>query len=289
MRIPAPVAIVGGGWLGSALAMALPKPVVVTTRSGRWRDGAPPPGVKVVALDVTGSLDVAALRGCKALVIAVATGKRGATSQERRALWVDGIERLLQATKPNRWQRVVFIGSTSALPDLDGWIDERATAMPSHERGRVQREAEQVVATHCEREAIPWWVLRMGGLYGPGRQLGAIYAARDHGRDRILPGDGNTPTNLTHRDDAVASIEAALAARPALEGIVHVVDDDHTTRRQMYAAVAAALGVEPVAWAEPLDPRAPPRGKRVGNLALKTLLRVRLQHPTHRIRTEVGS
>lgn len=270
-----PVAIVGGGFLGSALATALRPPVLVTTRSGSWRGGSPPPGVTVARLDITAtSLDPTPLNAARSLVIAVATGG----DQDRRALWVEGVTRLLQSTRHHRWARVVFIGSTSALPDRDAWMFEDETGWPEHERGAVQRQAEAAVSEHCEAEGIPWWVLRLGGLYGPGRELGSIYRRRS---EAPLPGDGHVPTNLIHRDDAVAAVAAALHAPPELGGIVHVVDDDHSTRRVMYAAMAAARGEVAPRWERDVEPAHPPVGKRVGNLRLKTTLKVRLLHPTH--------
>ena len=252
------VAIIGGGFLGGALARALaPEPIVVT-RSGA--DGT-------TALDITrASADAMthALRECTKVIIAVAPGR----TQDRRALYVEGTRRVIATS--TTWTRIVYIGSTSALPDVDGWVDESTTTPPTTERGLVQREAEAVVRVHAEVHDIPWLVLRLGGLYGPGRPIGQIYRRR---ADAPLPGDGNTPTNLIHRDDAVAAAVAALDAPASLRGIVHVCDDDHATRKAMYGPA--------VAWQADADPSAPPRGKRISNLMLKTALGVRLRHPMH--------
>lgn len=277
-----PIAVIGAGYLGAAVAAALPGPTLATTRSGRWHAAAgPPPGVDVHALDVTAEpLDVAALRPARAAVIAVAPGG----TQDRHALYVAGTERLLAAWCPGALERLVFIGSTSALPDRDAWLDETCDAWPDDERGRVQREAEQVVIEHATRHRIPWLVLRLGGLYGPERGLDRIYGSHGTSRRREgapLPGDGLAPTNLVHRDDAVAAVLAALAAPPVVQGIVHVVDDEHTPRRVMYARIAALQGAPPVTWAEPAPSPAVPRGKRVGNGRLKAWLGVRLRHPHH--------
>jgi len=277
LPLPAPIAIVGAGYLGTAVAAALPVPAIATTRSGRWHDTTPPPpGVVVHALDVS------PLRPARAAVIAYAPGG----TQDRHALYVDGTARLLRAWGAGMLERLVFIGSTSALPDRDAWLDETCDAWPDDERGRVQRRAEQVVIEHASRHGIPWLVLRLGGLYGPERGLARIYGSHGTSRRREgapLPGDGFSPTNLVHRDDAVAAVLAALAAPREIQGVVHVVDDDHTPRRTMYARIAAARGAEPVTWAEPVPSPAVPRGKRVGNARLKAWLGVRLAHPLHRL------
>ncbi len=231
----------------------------------------------MAALDVADpQLDVGPLREARTAVLCYAPGR----TQDRRALYVEGTRRVLERWTPGSLTRLVWVGSTSALPDHDAWLDERCLDEPATERGRVQREAEQVVIEYATRHDIPWLVLRLGGLYGPDRALHRIYRRR---REGPLPGDGMAPTNLIHRDDAVQAVLAATSAPPPIRGIVHVVDDDHTPRRQMYAQLAQHQGVEPVQWAEPADPRAAPRGKRVSNRRLKEWLGVRLTAPRHRL------
>lgn len=277
MRPPlaAPVAVVGAGYLGSALAAAIPTPVIATTRSGRWRTDARPPGVTVHALDVSAErLDVGPLLAARAAVICYAPGR----AQDRHGLYVAGTERLLAAWGSGALERLVWVGSTSALPARDAWLDESCSAWPDEPRGRVQRQAEQVVIDHATRHGIPWLVLRLGGLYGPERELQRIYRQRT---SEPLAGDGLAPTNLIHRDDAVAAVLAALAAPREVQGIVHVVDDDHTPRRHMVARIVREHGGPPVPWAEPAPSPPVPRGKRVSNARLKQWLGVRLRHPLH--------
>lgn len=289
--LPTPVAVVGAGYLGAAVAAALPSPAIATTRGGRWHDDAATPkapaGIELHALDVSApELDASPLRAAAALVLCYAPGR----SQDRTALYVEGTRRLLHAVTalaPGALRRIVWIGSTSALPERDAWLDETCEAWPDDERGRVQRRAEQVVIEHATRHAIPWIVLRLGGLYGPGRGLDRIYRGGRH--EGPLPGDGLAPTNLVHRDDAVAAVLAALRAPPSCQGVVHVVDDEHTPRRIMYARIAARLGQPPVTWQNAAPPGAAPRGKRVGNQRLKQQLGVRLGHPLHQLGdTEAG-
>jgi nucleoside-diphosphate-sugar epimerase len=275
--LPTPTAVVGAGYLGAAVVAELPPPVIVTTRSGRWRGGEPPPGIEVHALDVGAeTIDPKPLRRARAAVLCYAPGR----TQDRHDLYVAGTERLLHAWGRSKLQRLVWVSSTSALPDHDAWLDETCETWPEQERGRVQRQAEQVVIEHATRYAIPWLVLRLGGLYGPGRELDRIYKQRD-GEPR--PGDGLAPTNLVHRDDALAAVLAALAAPAKIQGVVHVVDDDHTPRRHMVERIAQARGGPPVVWAEPAPPGAAPRGKRVSNARLKDWLGVRLRFPLHQL------
>ncbi len=263
------VAIVGGGFLGSAIARALPAPVRVATRSGRLHGDIVPPGTSVAPLDIVRDPSeriAEVLHDARALVVAVAPGR----DQDRRSVYVEGTRRLLEASRAIPWRRIVHIGSTSALPDRDAWLDETCDDPPDGERGLVQREAEAVVREHAEARGLPWLVLRLGGLYGATRPIGQLHRrARDN-----APGDGNVASNLIHVDDAVQAVLAALAAPPTLTGIVHVCADDHTPYRTLYGRAGADLR-----WERDPEPGVPPRGKRVSNLRLKTLLHVRLLHP----------
>lgn len=255
------------------MAERLGRSAILASRSGTVR-GGPVPGVRVLALDVTDpELDPGPLSGCRALVIAVAPGK----GADRRALYVEGTERLLERA-PRTIERVVLVGSTSALPDVDGWVFEDEDAWPSEERGRVQREAEGVVLEHGRRHGIVTLVLRLGGLYGPGRELGRIYRRR--GEDP-LPGHGWSPTNLVHLRDAATATSAAVTSPGSKSGVIHVVDHDHVPRRLMYEVLARRAGVQPPRFALPIPEDAIPRGKRVANGRMLAWLGTRLAVPMH--------
>ena len=277
MKPDAPLAIIGTGYLGMAVASAWRGPVLAASRSGSWREGTAPAYVRMLALDVTSpDLDASPLAEAEVAVFCVAPGR----VQDRTALYVDGTRRLLERWPRGNLRRVIWVGSTSALPDRDAWLDERCSEWPTSERGQVQRKAEHVVMDFGGTRSVPWLVLRLGGLYGPGRELDRLYRRR---REGPLPGNGMAPTNLIHRDDATQAVLAAARASAEIEGIVHGVDDEHPPRRHMYAQLAERTGQPPVTWAEPVPSAAVPCGKRVSNRRLKEWLGVRLQFPTHRL------
>lgn len=271
-----PVALIGVGFLGRPLACALPAPVLALSRTGTWPEGPVPTAIQLHALDLVhasrGAL-ARTLAPARSLMICVAAGR----SQDRRAVYLDGLARLLDACADQPLARVVYTSSTSALPDSDAWIDDDCPDPPADERGQIQRSAEALLRTTCEARGIPWVILRLAGLYGPGRELFRLYRADP---DAIQPGDGMQATNLIHRDDAVQACLAALALDPAHSAIVNVCDDDHRPRRAMFAALARAAGQPAPRWQQPADTDEP-RGKRVSNDRMKQLLGVQLRHPTH--------
>ncbi len=280
MQLPAhalPVAVVGAGYLGRPLALALPRPVLAVSRSGRadtWPSGHVPEDIKLHALDLVHA-DPAAivdtLAPARSLVICIAAGR----TQDRRAVYLDGTRRLLDACAGLPLARVIYTSSTSALPDRDGWLDDDEPARPDDPRGQVQRDAEDLVRDRCEQAGWPWLILRLAGLYGPDRELFRLY--RDD-PDAQQPGDGMQATNLIHRDDALAACLAALALPPQHSAIVNVCDDDHRPRRSMFAALAHAAHRPEPRWQHPAGPL---HGKQVRNDRMKRLLGLRLQHPLH--------
>jgi len=272
-----PVAVVGAGFLGRPLLHLLhlpPHPALAISRTGTWPEGPVPEGISLHALDLL-TTDAATLSRvlapARSLVICVAAGR----AQDRRAVYLDGTRRLLHACADIPLQRVVYTSSTSALPDLDGPVDDDCPGRPTDPRGEIQRDAEDLVRAHCESLAIPWVILRLAGLYGPGRELFRLYRD-DPGAPQ--PGDGMQATNLIHRDDAIQACLAALALDPRHSAVVNICDDDHRPRRAMFAALARAAGRAEPPWQ--LAP-GPLRGKQVRNDRMKQLLGVRLLHPTH--------
>lgn len=272
-----PVAVVGAGFLGRPLALALPRPVLAISRSGRpdtWPSGHVPTDIHLHALDLLHADPAAitdALAPARSLVICVAAGR----TQDRRAVYLDGTERLLAACAGLPLARVVYTSSTSALPDRDGWVDDDDPARPDDPRGQVQRDAEDLVRARCQAAGWPWLILRLAGLHGPGRELFRLY--RDD-PDAEQPGDGMQATNLIHRDDALAACLAALALDARHSAVVNICDDDHRPRRSMFAALARAAGRPEPRWQHPAGPL---RGKQVRNDRMKQLLGLHLQHPQH--------
>lgn len=273
-----PVAVIGVGFLGRPLARALPAPVLALSRSGTWPEGPVPEAIQLHAVDlVHAQPDELAriLAPARSLVICVAAGR----AQDRRAVYIDGLGRLLDACAGLPLARIVYTSSTSALPDHDGWVDDDCPDPPTGERGQIQRDAERLLRSTCEARGTPWVILRLAGLYGPGRELFRLYRADP---DAVQPGDGMQATNLIHRDDAVQACLAALALDPAHSAIINVCDDDHRPRRAMFAALAEAAGQPPPRW-QSSPTSSEPHGKRVGNQRMKQLLGLRLLHPEHEL------
>lgn len=133
----------------------------------------------------------------------------------------------------------VYTSSTSVYSQGDGAsVDETAPTTARSERAEVLIETEarlQAAADAARRR----FVLRLAGIYGPGR-----HHLLDQVRGGEVAGRGEHRLNLVHRDDIVAAIAGCCQARPEVTGgVFNLADDGPTPKREVVAWLAAELGV----------------------------------------------
>jgi nucleoside-diphosphate-sugar epimerase len=268
------VLIAGCGWLGSALgeALAADGHEVLALRRDLARL---PPGLRGIAADLT---DAASLRrvpdGIDLAVYAAAAGRRDADAY--RAAYVTGVERLVERLAAGGGaRRLVYTSSTGVYGRRDGaWVDEATPPEPADATARLLLEGEARVAV----APFPGVVLRLGGLYGPGRA--SLVERVRRGEARYAPGPPLF-TNRIHRDDAVAALRLLLF-HAAPEPLVLGVDCEPAPEREVLEWLAARLGAPPPQPA-PADPagRRARSNKRCRNDRLRAL-GLSLRHPTYR-------
>ncbi len=180
---------------------------------------------------------------------------------------------------------IVYLSTIGVYGDAGGsWVDETTPPNPQSERSRARLAAEQAWITFCRDKGYRLVILRLAGIYGPGRS--AIDSLRAGTAKRIVkPGQ---VFNRIHVDDIAATAAAALG-NPTARGIFNVADDEPSPSQDVIAHAAQLLGVAPppeIAFADAqLSPMAASfyaENKRVRNHRLKTELGVALRYPTYR-------
>lgn len=279
VRDDAGVLVVGGGYLGSAIARLVGPSVTVVRRDATPRPTRPlPAGARLVGLDLSTGEPEDVRRAFAHLAAERPVVATLARPQGSDARFYPMAARRLAEALPDHTTRLVWISSTSACPDVDGPVDEHTTG-PVGPRGRMQRAAEEAVRTICSHRGIPWVIVRLGGLYGPSRPIGGWWTRRGPGA--VVPGHGWIATNLVHLADA-ARIVLAAAREPRAEGrTLLAVAPDHTPRRLAYARAACARGEPPPRFEAPIPTDRRVRGKRVDGSHTATLLKYRFLHPVH--------
>jgi nucleoside-diphosphate-sugar epimerase len=151
-----------------------------------------------------------------------------------RAIFVDGLRHLLDALDRRKLARVLFVSSSAVYGEHDGdWVDEATPTDPPGFNGAVLLEAEQWLA----EQSLPSTVLRLAGLYGPGR-LQLIERLRA-GQLRV-PRETPHWANRIHVDDAAAAI-AHLLQLKSPQPLYLGVDDTPMPLDELYDFLAALI------------------------------------------------
>jgi nucleoside-diphosphate-sugar epimerase len=177
--------------------------------------------------------------------------------------------------------KIVYLSTIGVYGDHDGgWVDESTPPQSSLDRARMRVAAEQAWTDIAHGDAA---ILRLAGIYGPGRSALATLRAGT-ARRIIKPGQ---VFNRIHVDDIASAIIAAI--RHGSGGTWNVCDDEPTPPQDVIAYAAELMGVapppeEPFATAamSPMARSFYASSARVSNAKLKRELGVTLAHPTYR-------
>lgn len=148
------------------------------------------------------------------------------------------LQRLLDELNPLP-QRFVYISTTGVYGNRDGGVvDEAAVINPASERAARRVTAEEALQSWDDRSACAIMILRVPGIYGPGRL----------GDERVRQGvpvideHAAGPGNRIHVSDLVACCSAALDSN-APAGTYNVGDGDHRTSTWFANEVARQYGL----------------------------------------------
>ena len=198
-----------------------------------------------------------------------------------RRSYIGGMESITSWAKKNGGVgTLVYTSSTSVYPQDGGVrVDEDASTDGSTERGKILLEAETVLRSSGGATAR-WFVLRLAGIYGPGR-----HALLDQIATGEVAGRGDHRLNLIHRDDACAAIWSALLAPPERTNeVFNVADDGAAPKSEIAAWLADRTKVSPPRFTgEPSANRRPVTPDRIiANDKLRAALGWRPSYPTFR-------
>lgn len=191
-------------------------------------------------------------------------------------VYVKGFQNLLDAL-PTSTCTVIHISSTGVYAQDDGdWVDENSVCEPVREGGRACLAAEQRLRSH--RCGVPAKILRLAGLYGPGR----IPRCADLMAGRPLPASPDAYLNLIHVDDAARVVLAASGG--GARGTYTISDGSPTTRGEYFGELARLLGAPAPRFVsiEEQSPRRAANSKRVRNDRMIRELGIRLKYPSYR-------
>jgi nucleoside-diphosphate-sugar epimerase len=126
-------------------------------------------------------------------------------------------------------ERVVYISTSGVYGDCAGaWIDEEYPLNPKSDRGKRRMAAEHILQDWSHRTGVPVVILRVPGIYGPGR----LPVERVRQGVPVLIPEESPYSNRIHADDLAAACVAA--ARHGQAGRAYNISDGHPTTMTDY-------------------------------------------------------
>lgn len=173
------------------------------------------------------------------LVFCPAAGRRD--PELYRALYAGGLQHVLGWLEQSRQQprHLLQVSSTAVYGQSAGeWVTENSPAVADTPTAPILLEAENIAL----RSAVPATVVRLGGIYGPGRTR-LIEQVRN---GLHVPASPQQFTNRIHRDDAAGLLAHLLVRAEKGEMLAPCylgVDDEPAPLHEVAQWLAQRLGV----------------------------------------------
>ena len=181
-------------------------------------------------------------------------------------------------------QWIGYLSTVGVYGNHDGaWVDEDTECRPVSKRSVQRRAAETAWLEFGQEHGFAVAVLRLSGIYGPGRNA-LVNLDRGTARRLVKPGQ---VFNRIHVDDISAALQ--LLAQGNHAGIYNVTDDEPAPPQDVVAFAAETMGVTPPpeidfdsAELSPMARSFYGENKRVSNARIKSkgLL---FRYPNHRV------
>ena len=170
-------------------------------------------------------------------------------------------------------QWIGYLSTVGVYGDYGGaWVDETTPCHPVSARSVERGDAENDWQKLADEHKVPLAILRLGGIYGPGRNAFVNLA---NGTARRLNKTGQV-FNRIHVDDIARALRF-LAERNE-GGLFNITDDEPAPPQEVVAYAAELMGIEPPAETHfetaELTPMARSfygENKRVSNARIKKL------------------
>jgi nucleoside-diphosphate-sugar epimerase len=259
------VFIFGAGYSGKAFARANKQavPVFGTTRTPEKVESLRQTGIMPLLFDGALTPEISdALEKTTHMVVSVAPEEAGDPV-------LNAARQAIAAMPALEW--IGYLSTVGVYGNYDGaWVDEAAVCRPVSKRSAMRVAAEQDWLELGREIGKPVAILRLSGIYGPGRN--ALVNLENGTARRLVKPD--QVFNRIHCDD-IAGALWHLAERN-LGGIFNVTDDEPAPPQDVVTHAASLMGVEPppeipfeTAQLSPMARSFYGENKRVANRAIK--------------------
>ncbi|WP_075291106.1 SDR family oxidoreductase [Pararhizobium arenae] len=231
------VLILGAGYSGKAIArelLPLASRITGTTRSLEKRAALTAIGIEALVYDGNEISPELAAEMARAthLIQSIAPGREGDPIIRL------GFTRMRDLMPALEW--VGYLSTVGVYGDhKGGWVDEESECKPVSQRSRERVEAEDGWMAFGEASGIPVAVLRLAGIYGPGRNT---FRNLEEGTAKRLIKPDQVFNRIRVEDIAGAT---ALLIDKHADGIFNITDNEPAPPQDLVSMAADMMGVEP--------------------------------------------
>jgi nucleoside-diphosphate-sugar epimerase len=137
-------------------------------------------------------------------------------------------------------ERVILISTTGVYGDCKGaWVDERAVPKPEFDRALRRYDMEQYLINWCLENQVKFTILRVPGIYGPGK----LPVQRIMQRKPVLNLDESPWSNRIHVDDLI-TVCLKSRIKDAENEIFNISDGHPSTMTEYFNTIAEFFGLE---------------------------------------------
>jgi nucleoside-diphosphate-sugar epimerase len=251
------VAVLGAGYVGSAVARALAAEGTAVW-AVRRRSAASDAGVTWLTGDLASGQVAGLPADLDAVILSVAPSS-GADRYE--ATYPPAARTAVTVAAATQARALVYTSSTGVYGEHDGgWVTE---STPRHGAGPGNQALIEAEDALLQSGRTGVTVLRVAGIYGPGRDPRGRYA-----HPGMLPRRGQYWTNLAHQTDIVGAILHTLSHDGAPRAL-NVCDGNPALAADVARWCAAERGQDPAALVFDNDAPLGRSNQRVSNAALR--------------------
>lgn len=219
--------MIGAGYLGDA--------ILDVFREAGWEawGASLSGGGDLLTCDVSDAASVDALPDADAVVHCAASGRGGGEDAYRR-VYLEGCRNLVRRFPI---AKLVYTSSSSVYGQKDGeMVTEESATLPDRETGRILLAAEDEVLRAGGA------VVRLAGLYGPGR---SVLKRKFLEGEAVIEEDGRRFINQIHRDDAARAVFHLISMEKFPSGeVFNVCDSETLTQKGVHEGMAKIFGKE---------------------------------------------
>ena len=215
------------------------------------------------------SADASFLDRLDGVLIAMAPTTATFEEDQYEKVYGQAVPSVVDAIRQRQGRRplhVTYLSSAGVYGDQSGALCNELTPPDCSNNANVLLASAESAVLALNDASTQACVLRLGGIYGPGKDIPSYIRSA---AGQSVRKNGNHVNAWVHLRDIIRGVDFAFEKR--LQGVYNLVDDLQFTRRELSNALCDDYGLPPVIWDNHDRPGARIFNARVSNARLREI------------------